>query len=78
MAPCRSHRPLFHTLVAAILLAIASALSPVWATSFTTDQSDLWWNPNESEWGMQLVHRGSVIFATMFVLIRPTAKSDIA
>ena len=67
MVPRRSHRPSFHTLFAAILLAISSALSPVGATSFTTDQSDLWWNPNESGWGMQLVHRGSVIFATMFV-----------
>ena len=67
MAPCLSHRPLFRSLFAAILFAISTALSPVSATSFTTDQSDLWWNPNESGWGMQLVHRGSVIFATMYV-----------
>ena len=67
MASCRSHPTSFRTLLAAILLAIANSLSPVGATSFTTDQSDLWWNPNESGWGMQLVHRGSVIFATMFV-----------
>jgi uncharacterized membrane protein YgdD (TMEM256/DUF423 family) len=37
------------------------------ATAFSTDQSDLWWNPSESGWGMQLVQRGSVIFVTMFV-----------
>ena len=67
MALYRSRRTFFCKLLAVILLAISSALSPVWATSFTTDQSDLWWNPNESGWGMQLVHRGSVIFATMFV-----------
>lgn len=47
--------------------ALSSAFSPLFAASFSTDQSDLWWNPNESGWGIQLVQRGSVIFATMFV-----------
>ena len=36
-------------------------------SSPTTDQSDLWYIPAESGWGMQLVQRGSVIFATLFV-----------
>jgi hypothetical protein len=54
--------------VLAILLCTLSSLSsPVWANSSTTDQSDLWWNPSESGWGVQLVQRGSVIFATIFV-----------
>src|SRR5438552_11226006 len=63
----RLHRGFLRPLLGATLFAIASVLCPVWATSFTTDQSDLWWNPAESGWGMQLVHRGSVIFATLFV-----------
>jgi hypothetical protein len=54
-------------LYAATLLAALTFLTPVGATSFTTDQSDLWWNTAESGWGMQLVQRGSVIFATLFV-----------
>lgn len=33
----------------------------------TTDQSDLWYIPAESGWGMQLVQRGTIIFATLFV-----------
>lgn len=37
------------------------------ATAFTTDQSDLWFNPSESGWGMQLVQRDSTIFATLYV-----------
>jgi len=37
------------------------------ATAFTTDQSDLWFVQSESGWGMQLVQRGSTIFATLFV-----------
>ncbi len=29
--------------------------------------SDLWWNPAESGWGMNLVHQGDTAFATLFV-----------
>jgi hypothetical protein len=50
------------------LVLIGSALAPsASATSFGTDQSDLYYIPVESGWGVQLVQRGSVIFATMFV-----------
>ncbi len=49
------------------LFALSSLLSPVLATSFSTDQSDLWWNASESGWGIQFVQRGSIIFATIFV-----------
>jgi len=53
---------------ACVLLAAASLLaSPVYATSFSTDQSDLWFNINQQGEGVQLVQRGSVIFATLFV-----------
>ena len=53
---------------ACILLAAASQLaSPAYSTSFSTDQSDLYYIQAESGWGIQLVQRGSVIFATMFV-----------
>jgi hypothetical protein len=52
----------------AILLVAASAnFAPASATSYSTDQSDLWWNQSESGWGIQFVHRGNLIFATMFV-----------
>ena len=47
-------------------LAIA-AVSSAGASSSSLDQSDIWWNPDESGWGIQFVHRGAVIFATMFV-----------
>ncbi len=58
--------PLRHA--ACILLAAISFLvAPAYATSFSTDQSDLWYIPAESGWGMQLVERGNVIFATLFV-----------
>lgn len=51
-----------------LLFAFTSlAGAPASATTFSVDQSDLWWNPGESGWGLQLVQRGEVIFSTMFV-----------
>ena len=58
---------------ACVLLAAASLIAPpAYATSFTTDQSDLWYIIAESGWGMQLVQRGNVIFATLFVYDQST------
>jgi len=48
-------------------LAAMIVAGPASASSYSTDQSDLWYNPNESGWGTQLVQRGPTIFATMFV-----------
>ncbi len=50
-----------------LLLAASSFVRPAWATSWSNDQSDLWWNSSENGWGIQFVQRGSTIFATMFV-----------
>lgn len=53
--------------VCTLLTAAVLSPSPAYATSFSIDQSDLWWILQESGWGIQLVQRGSVIFATIFV-----------
>ena len=51
----------------------ALALGAIWmigsagATSANTDLSDLWWNPAESGWGMQMVNTGTFVFATVYV-----------
>ena len=50
-----------------LLTAAAFFASPAYPTSFSVDQSDLYYIQAESGWGIQLVQRGSVIFATMFV-----------
>jgi hypothetical protein len=55
------------SIVAILALAASALFAPASATSYSTDQSDLWWNPTESGWGIQLVHRGNLIFATLFV-----------
>jgi hypothetical protein len=31
-----------------------------------SNYQDLWWNPDESGWGINLVHQGDIIFATLF------------
>lgn len=55
-----------------LILAAAVFVASTWAPALLAsaslpDQSDLWWNPSESGWGMQLAHRGGVIFVTMYV-----------
>ena len=54
-------------LLAALLFAAAMFAAPACATSYSTDQSDLWYIPTEAGWGIQFVHRGNLIFFTMFV-----------
>jgi len=49
-----------------LLLATACILASA-AHSKTTDESDLWWDPTESGWGIQIVQQNNTIFATMFV-----------
>lgn len=34
--------------------------------SFAFNYQDLWWNPAEPGWGINLTHQGSIIFATLF------------
>ena len=62
--PIRAIRRILLGFAVVSLLGIAQAAL---ATSFSTDQSDLWYVPTESGWGMQLVQRDSIIFATLFV-----------
>lgn len=37
------------------------------ATTFSTDASDLWFNPQESGWGVNVIQQGDILFATLFV-----------
>ncbi|HXF77645.1 MAG TPA: hypothetical protein VN598_02190 [Usitatibacter sp.] len=47
---------------AALLLALSAH-----ATPFSSDTSDLWWNPTESGWGMNVIQQGGIQFVTLFV-----------
>lgn len=50
-----------------MLLAVALPLQGYTASSFMTDASDLWWNPDESGWGVNVIQQSNVLFATFFV-----------
>ncbi len=56
-----------HKFAVSLLAGLLLLASVAEASYYSTDQSDLWWNPNESGWGIQLVQRGTTIFSTMFV-----------
>lgn len=38
----------------------------VFDRSFASNYQDLWWNANESGWGINFAHQGDIIFATLF------------
>ena len=51
----------------AILLSLFAFANSTFANTFTSDLSDLWWNANESGWGVTVTHQSEVIFLTFFV-----------
>jgi hypothetical protein len=40
---------------------------PASAVTSGTDFTDLWWNPNENGWGLNVIHNNGVIFAMMYI-----------
>lgn len=52
-----------------ILLAAAfsAAALPAAATPQQRDATDMWFNPNESGWGLNIIHQADTLFATLFV-----------
>jgi|GEM_PF-1350407 len=54
----------------ALGVSVLSAITPVFQTQAyaqaTIVYSDLWWNPTESGWGINLNHQNDIIFATWF------------
>lgn len=49
-------------LLAALLVPLTS-----FATTRTVDYSDLWFNPNESGWGANVIQQDTTLFVTLFV-----------
>ena len=37
------------------------------ANTFISEMTDLWWNANESGWGVTITHQGEIAFLTFFV-----------
>jgi hypothetical protein len=55
------------TKIAALIVATLFPLHAFAANSWGTDRSDLWWIPEESGWGANIVHQNDMIFMTLFV-----------
>lgn len=55
-----------HRLCAAAFVALATAL-PASATTYSVDYTDLWYNPSESGWGVNVIQQAQTLFATLFV-----------
>ena len=53
-----------HMFLAGLAMLVASSS---FATVFSSDATDLWWNPQESGWGVNVIQQGNVLFATFFV-----------
>ena len=52
---------------AAMLLSFWLCAPFASANTFTTDLTDLWWNPNESGWGVNATHQREIVFLSFFV-----------
>jgi len=46
--------------------SIARGIFVAGGTQAAVDYNDLWWNPNESGWGVALTHQSGTIFATWY------------
>jgi len=54
--------------VRALLLALLfCGCTHAGATTLSPNYSDLWWNPNESGWGLNISQQADVMFVTLFV-----------
>lgn len=53
--------------LAACLFSLCLSSPLAFANTFTTDLTDLWWNANESGWGVTATHQREVVFLTFFV-----------
>ena len=51
-------------LSALVMLITASAFT---SAAHANNYQDLWWNPNESGWGVNISQQGDVMFATWFI-----------
>lgn len=50
-----------------LLLALLVCALPARATTYSTDASDLWWNANESGWGVNVIQQYNILFMTFFI-----------
>ncbi|APV51575.1 hypothetical protein BWI17_18885 [Betaproteobacteria bacterium GR16-43] len=54
-------------LLKSMALALAILSTGAQATSFATDTSDIWYNPNESGWGLGVTQQNDILFVVLYV-----------
>jgi hypothetical protein len=54
------------SLVCTLVVACATSLALV-APVHATDFNDIWWNPGESGWGLNIAHQGNTVFLTFYI-----------
>lgn len=52
---------------AAALAVCLGCTAPAFATTYSTDFTDLWYNTSESGWGFNVIQQGNTLFGTLFV-----------
>jgi hypothetical protein len=57
---------MLRNLLAGAIVALGFSL-PASAVTGGTDFTDLWWNPSEPGWGLNVIHQNGIIFATLYV-----------
>jgi len=69
----------------AVLAFCLAAFASTAARSSSVSYQGLWWNPDQSGWGMNIAHQGDTLFATWFTydengngmwLVMPSAQLD--
>lgn len=50
-----------------LFLASLVTMTHAWASTSTSEITDMWWNPAESGWGVNLVLQNNVAFLTFFI-----------
>ncbi len=60
-------RPAFAAAATVLALAWLAAIGEAQATSANTDVTDLWWDPTDGGWGMELTNTGTFVYGTLFV-----------
>jgi hypothetical protein len=58
---------------AVAFLAALGLVQTARATTYSTDFTDLWFNPSESGWGLNLIQQNQTMFGTLFVYDTTTA-----
>lgn len=60
-------KPIRCLLAAALVAAALPAAAAQRPATLATEYTDLWWNPQESGWGLNVVQQGETAFITLFV-----------